>query len=67
MEPMQWHEHYMGRRVKRGLFRSATGTVLNADINGALNIMRKVTGDDYVRRLLADGLSLSPTKTKHPF
>lgn len=67
MEPMQWHEHYMGRRVKRGLFRSATGTVLNADINGALNIMRKVTGDDYVRRLLADGLNLSPTKTKHPF
>ncbi|NEP80695.1 MAG: IS200/IS605 family element transposase accessory protein TnpB [Okeania sp. SIO3B3] len=32
------HENYVGKRVKRGLFRSATGKVINADINGSLQI-----------------------------
>ena len=31
-----------GKRVKRGLYRSATGIELNADINGAISIARKV-------------------------
>ncbi|NET28823.1 transposase [Okeania sp. SIO1I7] len=35
------HETYRGKRVKRGLFRSATGIVINADINGSLQIIRK--------------------------
>jgi transposase len=35
----------MGKRVKRGLFQSSTGKLLNADVNGALNILRKVVGD----------------------
>jgi len=30
-----------GKRVKRGLFRSASGKLINADLNGALNILRK--------------------------
>ena len=29
------------RRVKRGLYSSITGRLLNADVNGAINIMRK--------------------------
>lgn len=33
---------FSGRRVKRGLYRSKNGRFLNADINGALNIARKV-------------------------
>jgi len=32
---------YKGRRSKRGLFRSSTGKLINADINGAFNIIRK--------------------------
>ena len=40
-EPLQHQESYVGRRVKRGLFRSAKGIFLNADVNGAANIMRK--------------------------
>ena len=32
---------FSGRRVHRGLYKTANGIVLNADINGALNIMRK--------------------------
>ena len=32
---------FSGRRITRGQYRSATGIVLNADVNGALNILRK--------------------------
>jgi len=31
-----------GRRVERGLYRSADGCLINADCNGAGNILRKV-------------------------
>ncbi|MCH5585000.1 transposase [Shimazuella sp. AN120528] len=32
---------FSGARVKRGLYRTAKGMLINADINGALNILRK--------------------------
>ena len=31
-----------GKRVKRGLYRSANGSLVNADLNGSGNILRKV-------------------------
>ena len=33
-----------GKRVKRGLYRTASNLYVNADCNGALNIIRKVAG-----------------------
>lgn len=36
------HNTYLGKRIKRGLFRSAKGILINADVNGAYNILRKV-------------------------
>jgi putative transposase len=33
---------FSGKRIKRGLYRSKNGTFINADVNGATNIMRKV-------------------------
>jgi len=36
------HGIYMGKRIKRGLFRTSNGTIVNADVNGAAQIMRKV-------------------------
>ena len=33
--------HFSGKRIHRGQYRTARGQVLNADVNGALNIMRK--------------------------
>ena len=39
------HEHYAGQRMKRGLFRTGTGKMMNADLNGSLNIMRKAVGE----------------------
>jgi len=35
------HDQYLGKRVKRGLFRSGNGTLINADTNGAAQILVK--------------------------
>lgn len=34
------HDSYAGKRIRRGLFISNSGIMINADINGSLNIMR---------------------------
>jgi len=34
-----------GKRIKRGLYRSGDGWLVNADLNGAANILRKVAGN----------------------
>jgi putative transposase len=47
LEPIGKQEVYAGKRVKRGLFRASDGRCLNADINGAYNIMRKVVPDAF--------------------
>ncbi len=47
LEAIGKHERYLGKRVKRGLFRSASGRCLNADVNGAYNIIRKVAPDAF--------------------
>src|SRR5436305_9786110 len=48
-EPIGKHEVYQGKRVKRGLFRSATGKQYHADVNGSYNIIRKVASDAFVQ------------------
>ena len=40
-EEVKHHTKYKGSRIKRGLFLSSLGKAINADINGALNILRK--------------------------
>ncbi|MGF1489004.1 MAG: RNA-guided endonuclease TnpB family protein, partial [Prochloraceae cyanobacterium] len=35
---------FSGKRVKRGLYKTKTGQLINADANGALNILRKHLG-----------------------
>lgn len=32
---------FSGKRIKRGLYKTSSGILLNADVNGALNILRK--------------------------
>lgn len=46
-EPIQKQEQYAGRRVKRGLFRAGNGKTINADVNGAYNIIRKVVPNAF--------------------
>ena len=33
--------HFSGKRIKRGLYRTSNGMTLNADVNAALNILKK--------------------------
>lgn len=40
-ESIEHHEKYKGKRVKRGLFKPSRGILINADVNGSLNIGRK--------------------------
>ena len=42
LEPVKKHSSYLGRRLKRGLFRASDGRLIHADVNGSLNIVRKV-------------------------
>lgn len=52
LEPIQKHKSYVGKRVKRGLFKTATGLLINADWNGLCNIGRKVFGNEFVSNLI---------------
>ena len=54
-EAIEDHEQYLGKRVRRGLFRSAQGLLINADVNGAGNIVRKSEPNAFTR-VKADGV-----------
>lgn len=63
-EPIGKHDSYQGSRIRRGLFQSGVGKLVNADVNGALNIMRKVFRDseDCMARILDSGRLFLPRK-----
>jgi len=50
-KPDNWQPS--GKRIKRGLYRSSTGLLINADVNGAANIIRKskVAIDSIIERV----------------
>ena len=63
LESVEKHDSYLGKRVKRGLFQSSVGKLLNADVNGALNILRKVVGDsDVIQRIINSGRLCRPKR-----
>ena len=55
------HDAYVGKRIKRGLFKTKTGCAVNADVNGSLNILRKGLGHDFE----IGNLVFNPHKIKH--
>jgi len=62
-EEMKHHDKYAGRRIHRGLYRSSTGILINADLNGALGIMRKVFPEKALAlaKLIGDsGVAFTP-------
>ena len=61
METIEKHEVYQGKRIRRGLYQSSVGKLINADVNGALNIMRKVFNDS-AKRIIDRGLLFNPMK-----
>jgi putative transposase len=48
-DPAQPAPTFSGRRVKRGLYRAKDGRHLNADANGAYNIIRKVAPEAFAQ------------------
>ncbi len=44
-EDVKKHELYVGKRIKRGLFKTSKGLLINPDLNGCLNILKKVVGE----------------------
>ena len=49
-------EHtFSGKRVKRGLYRASGKRYINADVNGAYNIVRKVAPDAFPAEGVEDG------------
>ena len=40
-EPVKKHDTYKGKRIKRGLFKTSQGYLINADTNGSANILVK--------------------------
>jgi putative transposase len=58
------HKKYSGKRVNRGLFKSFSGKLLNADINGSIGMLRKknVVSDIDLINLGYRGDVVSPIK-----
>ena len=48
---------FSGKRVKRGLYKTGDGSVINADINGSLNIIKKVIPNV----IITDGIQVCGT------
>lgn len=64
LEPIHHHEEYHGKRVKRGMYQSFDPLYIhyNADVNGALNIMRRVIGDECIKSFINNKQLLTPKK-----
>lgn len=60
LETIKRHQVYKGKRVKRGLFQTSIGLQINADVNGALNILRKATNDAF--KPVGIGLVVNPVR-----
>ena len=54
---------FSGRRIKRGLYRTSDGTLVNADLNGAANILRK-SKRNFDNEGLCKGLLASPLRIR---
>lgn len=50
------------RRIKRGLFKSSSGQLINSDVNGSLQILKKVFPNAYENGLWDSGCVTQPVK-----
>lgn len=63
------HSTYLGRRIKRGLFKSNKNKKINADLNGALNILKKylISKEVWNEKIFSDCIEVCsrPTLRKY--
>jgi len=52
------------RRIKRGLYKSITGQLINADVNSSMNHIRNVAGDSPVKEIISRGLFNRPVRIR---
>jgi putative transposase len=64
LETVEHHDKYVGKRM-RGLFRTAKGLIVNADVNGALNIIRKAVPNAFANGI--EGAVSHPLRLTIPF
>jgi len=67
LEPIRKQEVYSGERIERGLFKSSNNKVINSDVNGAINILRKVNkckGESFVKKIAESGAVIVPIKIR---
>ena len=57
---------FSGKRVERGLYRASNNRFINADINGAYNIIRKVAPDAFGSEGVEDGKRVATPLVVHP-
>lgn len=58
------HDKYAGRRIKRGLFKSKNGTLINADCNGSGNTIRKEIPNAFANGI--EGVVVRPIRVTIP-
>jgi len=57
---------FSGRRVSRGLYETKSGDLVNADVNGAYNILRKVAAEANADAVEGGGFFLRRLFGSHP-
>ena len=62
-EDIKKHKDYKGKRLKRGLYRTLKGVIVNADVNGSYNILKKYLEGQEVweDRILSDCIEVCST------
>ncbi|MBA3532371.1 MAG: IS200/IS605 family element transposase accessory protein TnpB [Ardenticatenales bacterium] len=59
-EPIHKHDRYLGKRIQRGLFRAADGRLINADVNGSYNILKKAVPNAFADGI--EGVAVHPRR-----
>ena len=57
-ESIEHHDVYVGKRAKRGVFRSSDGILIHADLNAVYNIIKKAIPEAFVNGI--EGIGLYP-------
>jgi len=61
-ETIKHHNRYLGKRICRGLFKTLSGKIINADVNGAYNIIKKAIPNAFANGI--QGAGCHPVRLK---
>jgi len=65
LENICYHDNYNGKRIHRGLYQSKDKRIINADLNGAINIMRLYCKKEKVAFNQVTGIYLFNPRIMH--